>query len=141
MADIEQLRQLAERLEKATVADRELDYAVLSVAGYRDMGLSRRLQVSERCPYDDECVWLAPDHGWPGTRLNMRRPWVERGNLPHVTHSIDAALALVERRLPGQWRQVLASATNAAVNLTELPLAILRALVAALIAQAEATHG
>lgn len=77
---------LLERLEGATGPDRELDFA-----------LGKTL---DHVPANAE--WQGPEDGslllWPGTQ---EYPGV--GTLPSYTASIDAALALVERVLPG-WR-------------------------------------
>lgn len=143
MAELAQLRALAERLEKAARPDRELDEAVLLATGWKNKGPAGR---NIDCPYDDVGeVWFSP----VGPRY-----WWSKAELPRPSHSIDAALALVERLLPDNQRGVYLNIYNqfgdAACKIGDrfnpefeaptAPLAILNALVDALIAVAEADH-
>lgn len=119
-ATIEQLRALAERLAGATEGDSELDYIIARMLG---------LDGGPFIEGDDEA--------------------------PEFTASIDAALALVDRLLPGAEYELTTMYGVARVSLPlngsfgpsygndetgNVPLAILRALVAALLAQAESTQ-
>lgn len=127
MADLITMRELLERIEKATAADRELDGAIWR-------------QVVGFSPDMLPAVW--PDVGRPPSPF------------PPLTASIDASLALVEKALPG-WVWYLTGSSDHGVKyarfsaskdaLTDapwaegknLPLAILAALLRALIAQRE----
>lgn len=73
----EKLTELLARLDAATGPDREIDWAVFSACGFRVNDLQKSRWR----------VWLVDN-------------WAP---LPPVTASIDAALALVERLLPGSF--------------------------------------
>ncbi len=116
-ADLDALRQ---RLERAEGADRELDGLVLSVCGY------------------DVKRWSSE---W-SIRKQGSSKW-QRG-MPHVTRSLDAAVALVQRVRPG-WFWCAGNAIDGAEgrvtdlnrlyieNARTAPLALLLALVRSLI--------
>lgn len=131
---IEQLRALAERLEKATAPDREIDVRAL-VTFSKPEGIV--------CNGMDADEFLA--------RAAACNDWITAGSVlraPHCTSYIDAALALVERLLPGMECCVTRrkdgtgwSSVGEVQKFAPTPaLAILRALVAALISSAEATQ-
>ena len=149
MTKLEQYRDIAKRLEEATGPDRVLALDVLLAVGWKNKGPSGR---NIDCPYEDVGeVWLAP-YG----------PiyWFPSKELPRVTYSIDAALELVERVLPdfaftleelvdevtGKTRGCMSELmqkewayykTWYKADAPTAPIAILKALFAALIAQEE----
>lgn len=132
------LRELLERVEKATGADRELDSAIFSAL------------VD---PRRENAYWI-----WQGSRPQgspERAPadyWDTR-HTPTITSSIDAALALMERMLPGAFWLIGKGKTTALEKMfacqlmfgtdeiigegeaETAPLAILAALLRAFIAQ------
>lgn len=87
------MRDLIERLEKAKGADRELDFAIASACGF-----DVRLEGSNRT--DQSKIFNAYDCN--NKRISSK-----------FTSSIDAAVALVERALPG-WTWTLDSASSTA---------------------------
>lgn len=137
--DTEKLRELLERVEKATGPSRYLDAAVHSAFGSSSVRIDRA------------------EPGW------VHEEGVGTFKVERVTASLDASIALVERMLPGWqmlWRtdaekgafaniakpgehewQHGVDAFNAYAS--KPPLAILSALLRALISQAEgeAQHG
>lgn len=104
----ETVDDLVRRVEAATGPDLELDALIYCW----HCSKSAFADASERMAY---LRWAAPDY----------------------TASIDAALALVERRLPGRTREVLAEAIRLLSHCPDadwprrLPLAILAALLRA----------
>ena len=115
------LNELLERVKKATGPDKELDADILKALGF---------------------------HAWAG-RMSYPKPpiWVDFGG-SDITASVDASLALVERRLPNTMKRVCDDDNGdpRAELVTETmgyarehgatwPLAILAALLSALIAQ------
>src|ERR1700683_2107475 len=79
--DLATLRQLAERVAKATTADREID-CVVAVIGCKayDVFNSAELAIHDSWPIEQQYVY-------------------------HYTASLDACVALAERVLPGcNWR-------------------------------------
>ena len=126
------LSTLAERLEKATGPDREIDCLIFVATA-----------ESPFESYYPDCVLAV---------LGGFRARVEINEIPPYTASIDAALALVEAMLPPYgwswrvqhtlgserasiWREGLRSEWSISLTAPTAPLAILRALVAALAAQ------
>ena len=139
MPDLPTLRSLLQRVEAATGADRELDgdlfwslFVVPSGLG-KEVGGSRLVNL------------LGPNgDAW--------RHWIHV-DWPPYTASVDAALALVEKVLPGAWfmmetfgytedRRAGAELSAEGIEHTRheaktIPLAIVAALLTALIAQDE----
>lgn len=130
------LQELYARLDKATGPARELDFAMLTTLGWKNRGPGGRFL---HCPFDD-CRVIQREDG----------VWIEEKHAPTLTASIDAALGLVERLLPGvKWyvnnelggdikgAECFLVPCNAGGYETEFaptaPLAILKSLVAALI--------
>lgn len=128
---MKQIDELIERLEKATGSDREIDALLaLGVAGW-----SHERRKGDRYEY-----WRDPDDISPHSTYHPRR------ELPRYTASIDAALALVERRglaFDGILDDALSDVVERALEradvggdnhprLSELPIAILIALLRAL---------
>jgi hypothetical protein len=102
MSDI---KALIERLEKATGPDRELDAAIWAATLPRDgvgidgYGLPDGAHYEYRPCEDGRVEMLVSLNGERGvTRAN--RP------SPEYTASLDAAVALVEKVLPGWWWQI-----------------------------------
>ncbi len=144
------LTELLGRVEAATGPDRELDAAIASMIRYHPYGPFHWLDKSPEAVY-------APTHaGWMGFTLpgedGPRDAWAS----PEYTASVDAAIALVERVLPGQhltmgqnvhhhyWLCTFnylnddgEPASNAqGMHKSSLPLAILSALLSALTTEA-----
>ena len=127
------LKELAEMLDAATGPSRGLDRAVgIALAG-----------------------WTATTDQWGPALLvdGDRYPDTSGSAFPDITSSIDAALALVERMLPGWdwalqktgkvstcWLNPPGTHLGRTIHAATAPIAILKALVAALIAQ-EKNHG
>lgn len=112
---------LLARVREAKGPDRDLDAAIALATGWTH-------EVNHEEDY--EC-WRKSDG--------------KAAYLPRYTASIDAALALVERMLPGKWPLILDTATaimwatesriefsGSKIDLSRLPLAILAALLSAL---------
>src|SRR5690242_13610691 len=78
-----EIESLRERVAKAVGPDRELDHALHGI--WNDVARKVTLTEAENAP------------GW---------------DTPAVTASIDAALALVERKLPGKWPIILKQAAR-----------------------------
>ena len=137
MTRIEQLRDIAKRLEAATASCDTIDVSIADA-----LGITLDKAYNDNVGED----WYVITGGWPD-RLDC---W-----LPYFTNSIDAALALVERALPG-WMTCVATqgvflgdpaptwtwelgqpqdpeARPYGRSAPTAPLAILRALFAALI--------
>lgn len=116
------LNELFERVKKATGPDRKLDIAIARQTHHPSM---------DGCNPDHDNFIMA------GSKMDRR--------IPAFTASIDAALALVERVLPGwpqQWAEMLREAmddlwaeTSPQMPIIRLPLAILAALLSALISK------
>lgn len=133
--NIEQLRALAERLEKATGPDNELEWELLSA-----LGISEGRPCGDgwqRCYIDGRYVLGIPPTCSEAPHVpESCRPW-------RITASIDAALALVER-LGEDPEEIMREAMERLSRdgftnwLKDIPLAILSVLVAALISRAEA---
>lgn len=118
------LAELLERVKDATGPDRWLSRDIWQ---YLDTPEWKRAYLLAQepcgCPHD-QAVEYAARH------------------LADVTASIDAAIALVERCLPGCWQRIIDEAmaevvgraieTDSAPKISELPLAILSALIQAL---------
>lgn len=79
------MKDLLERVKAATGPDRELDGALAEAFGWRQITVDHGLRLTRE--------WLRPD-GFPLPVGTMADP-------PFFTASLDAALALVERALPG----------------------------------------
>lgn len=100
------LSELIDRVEKATGADRELDAAVWNATIGGDVW-----------SYDDNAhidaliesgVYRGDKQLHPNYENNPRVTWRYRigddyGEIPELTYSTDAALALTERMLPGAF--------------------------------------
>lgn len=90
------ITSLIEKLEGAEVGSRELD-ALVAVA--------LKLDCKPNLP--DDLHWLRPiqkdDHCAPGTYWFVQRSGMSLRTSEPVTTSLDAALALAERVLPGWW--------------------------------------
>ena len=122
-ADTKRLVDLRERVKKATGPDRELDCDLFVAAA-----------DSPFVSYYPECV-LAAQAGFTAR--------LEIAQIPAYTASIDAALALVERMLPGSGVASLREPSryrelSKLGTVVSVPLAILAALLRAL---AEAAPG
>lgn len=126
-ADRETLEALRERVRAATGPDRDIE---------RDLAVALGLAVRRSGIASVE--WAMPNGLGSDTYSEP----------PAYTASIDAALALVERVLPGMWRLLLHRALSRIDkefegvgeplwNLQVLPPAILNALLAALIERGE----
>lgn len=130
-----ELRDLAEMLNAATGASRELDAEIANATGWR-LVWNDVFDISVREWVDANGIYKAQENAQP-----------------NFTSSIDAALALVERLLPGWewsvWRcgEVCGATVyntpkdeiepSISSHAPTAPLSILRALVAALIAQGD----
>jgi bacterioferritin-associated ferredoxin len=143
MADLNALRSLADELEKVSGPDRSLDFTIAEAVG--------------ECPHS--CVNGVMSEGvyatcsTCGKSFSSRAEWASLRTQPkRFTASIDAALALVERLLPSKCRDISDHCGVASCALywdgeaeedkewfaaCSVPLAILRALVAALVAKEE----
>lgn len=142
------LTSLRKRVEAATGADRELDARILATLLAKEP-----IVIVEQSPLNG--TWCAYSLNHAGARRLWETPSPFR-QLPGVTASLDAALALVERVLPGwSWSVRRSGFGNPAgaelwdprrspgggnshhgVNeLGAAPIAILSALLAALSAQ------
>lgn len=129
MTELQELQSLLERVEKATGPDRELGVDIL--IGIGGWSCSEDFELSDH----EGKVWSRAIS--PRKRPN---PWEHM----NPALSIDAALALVERVLPGWDWEIELDEHGAAVFLRPdrvhadgetVPLAILAALLKALIAQ------
>lgn len=144
------LTQLADRLEKATGADRELNALILCALAAPEGSFVVQSPIN-----GEWCIYDGKDRHGRHRLWEAGQGWWRSGGWP-LTASIDTALALAERMLPGAyWRLAIdhdAKATRRAGCLLSQngrqviseaysptpPLAILRALIAALQQQAEA---
>lgn len=91
---------LIERLEKATVPDRELDGLIAKHVEGLSFGFCGEEGWScGECRDGNSC---GVPLGLHDERTAYPRDWRYDERLPHYTGSIDAALGLVERVLPGQ---------------------------------------
>ena len=88
------LDALLERLEKATGPDRELDEAIMALFYTLD---ERHIGTTEGWDDDPDSFKPVKDRVWVDPATDK---WVSTAAF-HFTASIDAALALVERVLPG----------------------------------------
>lgn len=134
-----ELEGLLERVEKAEGPDRELD-ALIEVATFKTISTDDDLIYAKPVHRDDNCA--------KGTFWRKSRSGASLHTAPEYTDSIDGAVALVERCLPGWiWD---ASSTGTAwvqspggdhfsgqIKPYKPPLAILSALLRALLAQEE----
>lgn len=147
--DVEKLRELLERVEKATGADRDIDFDLIltfdeeSYAA-REIKSFRRWTGEKQVREDGLHYWGI---SYWKENFSSSCPVIK------ITASIDAAVALVEKVLPGAEYEItnlygVASATlplNASDYSYEtgrnecgsMPLAILAALLRTLISQAE----
>lgn len=141
------LTELAAMLDAATGPSLELDEAVLLATGWKNKGPAGR---NIDCPYGDVGeVWFSP--------VGPRYWW------PNPSHSIDTALALAVWLLPdstgnqlswrqrdvgkpgwcGYWASLVPAGEKTGGRVEAyaptIPLAILKALVAALIAKEQQT--
>lgn len=129
------LANLLERVEKAEGADRELDARLFAALAARDPDRLAALIAERADQFPDRNVWLEGARDW------QVKPY---------TASLDAALALVERKLPGwTWRldspdtpsepafaRLSGPERRSGVGWAKTPaLALLAALLRALIAQ------
>lgn len=89
--DKARLEALLERVETATGPDRGLDDAIAFATQYRPDSQHDRLGsfADHEAKHNYETAWIA------------HAPWRSQWDIPFYTGSIDAALALVERVLPG----------------------------------------
>lgn len=106
MAGENKYRELRERLEAASGPDREIDVWMHAVLGFDTP------RVDIYFPEGTLQHWWKQSHlrfGGAGTRdpLRLIRPFTDPiHEVPTYTSSLDAALALVERKLPGWGWQV-----------------------------------
>jgi len=135
------LTELRERVERATGPDRELD---IEIAGalFELSRLTKKLQRS---------LGFRPGSVEPQIIIRDRFAGADTEPIPYYTASIDAALALVERKLPGAEYDITTLYGVAHVDLPlnysdqssecgrradgSVPLAILTALLRALESQ------
>ena len=147
--DMEKLTELKRRVDAATRPDRELDALLWAMADKRDVEIvSNALYAKHREPPHDVCVlgWIDPGKHRRNFSMAAFSP-----PIPSYTASIDAALELVGRVLPGK-RRVILYTNPAHAEICKIgdwegeqsadkdftpPLAILSALLAALIAEGE----
>lgn len=102
---VERLRGLIERLEKLEGPDREIDAEI--------NGLSHGGRVHLVDLEDGVVVWEKPIDGmWVRRILKLSR-------VPRYTASLDAAVALVERVLPG-WSGVVDFGTESPIRRADL---------------------
>lgn len=135
------LARLLERVRAATGPDHELDALICAAVGYMPDCISTDYVAdpSYAVSSDDAARLEARVYGY----LIMARP------ASPITSSIDVALALVEKLLPGDWWGLLELAVfgdhmeyhpqEPIFSLEKLPLAILAALLSALVAK-ESAH-
>lgn len=91
---------LVERLEKATGGDREIDVLLWREFGWSDVRDPERNSVTDILGPDAQVMGATLAQAierWPNDMAGVARNW----NIPRLTASLDAALALVERVLPG----------------------------------------
>lgn len=86
--------ELIERLEALTGPDREVDAEIAVLTRWRPLGIRHWV--------DDHPAGMSASRRLPGW-VDLNEPPVPdtRWEAPHLTASIDAAVALVERCLPG----------------------------------------
>jgi hypothetical protein len=90
------LTELREKAERATGPDREIDAAMWAIAsGWTLTYLANNIIVADK-PGEVQRVI-----GWIDPGQVSRNASIHRDDIPRVSASIDAALALVERNLPG----------------------------------------
>ena len=122
--------ELLARVQKATGPDREIDVAIM--AACFEWAKAEPPYYAPHCVGDEPIYWHAPS-------------WLRKRPCPELTGSIDAALALVERVLPGndvlvmrdtgQWEANIGpqeSFVSFEGKCSNAPLSILAALLAAL---------
>lgn len=99
----EGLKELIERVEAATGPDRELDVALCLALSYIAYAASPlNLRPSE----DDDAEWLDYELVENGKMVDCS------DEAPELSASVDAALALAERRLGDHWYGVLLDAVR-----------------------------
>jgi len=87
------MKELIERLGKATGPDRTLEFYIAFAVRWRPDGESARSFAEHEAKHDYATAWIA------------HAPFRSRWNIPHYTASIDAALTLV----PEGWMWDVAS--------------------------------
>lgn len=95
MTDTQELKALLDRVEKVEGADRELDLAIVDAFGLGNfIPFASHMPMGRMEKIGDS--WI--DKG------DNKGPWASNERfVPHYTASIDAALALTERVLPGWY--------------------------------------
>lgn len=120
------LRPLLDRLKAVTGPDEELDVAI--TAWMHNASYKRYPPTDDFGPKNRWQFWSKDGAHFLGSEHKIK--------VQPLTASVDAALALVERVLPGQWKQILANAfiwlNHEDGTLPGLPLAILIALLTAM---------
>jgi len=111
-----ELAGLIERVEKATGPDREIDVLLRAILVDHREVFERDTWVlgRNRRPPHDECVLGRID---PGRVARNFSPAYHKPEQPAYTASIDAALALVERLLPGIFWVIGQGKTNSVEKL------------------------
>ena len=82
------ISELLERVQNATGPDRDVDVAIMATCF--DWAKAEPPYYAPHCVGDEPIYWHAPN-------------WLQKRPCPELTASMDAALALVERVLPG-WK-------------------------------------
>lgn len=107
MTDREQLTALLGQVKAATGADRALDCQIAFVTNFEDDGMPR--------PFRDYCEIYELDWSAIAEQANSYQSILSR-ILPNYTASIDAALALTERVLPGAMKRIFDNPDDGSVR-------------------------
>lgn len=107
------LQEIEKRLQEATGPDRELDALIWAELDGRDVRYEDGAVIARsRVPPHNECLLGLVDHPGRSSR-NFFEADGWKPPIPHVTASLDAAIALAERVLPSNpddgrpWLQLL----------------------------------
>lgn len=83
---------LLDRLKELKEPSREVDEAIIAIC-FPAWGKAEPPYYAPHCVGDEPIYWHAPD-------------WLYKQPCPKLTASIDAAVALVEKMLPGAFREM-----------------------------------
>jgi len=133
MTSTEDLSDLKRRLDEATSGSRELDVLIWAEFDGRDVRVEKNTLIAKarRAPHD-ECVlgWIDPGKVARNFTVEFSRP-----PFPHLTTSVDAALALAERlglsivTIMLQAMEGLVTPETERPSIAQFALALVRAVV------------